>query len=35
MKNIKNFVVVIVLFILFFGSFVVEYVSSQDVVKLE
>ncbi|HEN3489091.1 TPA: YdgH/BhsA/McbA-like domain containing protein [Yersinia enterocolitica] len=35
MKNIKNFVAVIVLSTLSFGSFAAEYVSSQDAAKLE
>ncbi|CNH84804.1 Multiple stress resistance protein BhsA precursor [Yersinia massiliensis] len=35
MKSIKNFVAVIALFTLSFGSFAAEYVSSQDAAKLE
>ncbi|MGH1475660.1 multiple stress resistance protein BhsA [Yersinia proxima] len=35
MKSIKNFVAVIALSTLSFGSFAAEYVSSQDAAKLE
>ena len=35
MKNIKNFVAVIALSTLSFGSFAAEYVSSRDAAKLE
>lgn len=35
MKNIKNFVAVIALSTLSFGSFAAEYVNSQDAAKLD